>query len=244
MITEFLPRAPGSNARTTSRPGPTATSGSPRTHQDDRQDHPDGSTSPSSPPGYPQRTPSRDHRRARRQPLVHRAGRQPDRPDHARRGRHRVRDRHHPAPARRRSRPGPTATSGSPRRPATDRPDHPGRRGHRVRGRHHRRTSTPHGITAGPDGNLWFTEPDGDRDRADHARRRRHRVRLGITAGAPSARHHRGTRTATSGSPRSTGKRSVGINTAQDPPAFSNPAPIAIPAGAPATSVPRAPTHL
>ena len=43
----------------------------------------------------------RDHDRPRRQPLVHRAGRQPDRPDHAHRHRHRVRGPHRGQPTRR-----------------------------------------------------------------------------------------------------------------------------------------------
>ena len=64
--------------------------------------------------------PGRHHRRPGRQPLVHRVRRQPDRADHPRRRRHRVRA-------------GITAGAG------------------------------PRGITAGPDGNLWFTEYDGDR---------------------------------------------------------------------------------
>ena len=50
---------------------------------------------------------------------------------------------------------------GGRRRP--DRADHAGGRRHRVLGRHHRRAAVPYGIAAGPDGNLWFTEYDGDR---------------------------------------------------------------------------------
>ena len=42
-----------------------------------------------------------------------------------------------------------------------DRPDHPGRRRHRVP--HPHRRAAPVGITAGPDGNLWFTEDDGNK---------------------------------------------------------------------------------
>ena len=85
--------------------------------------------------------------------------RQPDRPDHADGRRHRVHRRHHRRqPVRWRSRPARTATSGSPSSPAT------GSAGS------HRPASSPSSppasppaaapteITAGPDGNLWFTE--------------------------------------------------------------------------------------
>ena len=60
------------------------------------------------------------------------------------------------------SRPAPTATSGSPNQRRPDRADHDRRRRHRVQRRHHRRRE-PDGIAAGPDGNLWFTEIDGNR---------------------------------------------------------------------------------
>ena len=77
------------------------------------------------------------------------------------------------------SRPAPMATCGSRNWRRSDRADHPGRRRHRVQRRHHRRRE-PHGITAGPDGNLWFTEY---RDRSGGSPRRgRHRVQR---------RHHR-----------------------------------------------------
>ena len=86
--------------------------------------------------------------------------RQQDRADHAGRRRHRVRRRHHrpqrPRRDRRRAR---TATSGSPsptsatgsagsRRPASSPSSPPASTA----------DSEPFGITAGPDGNLWFTE--------------------------------------------------------------------------------------
>ena len=151
----------------------------------------------------PPTAPARDRGRARRQPLVHRDGREQDRrdqPDHARH--HRVRRPDRRPTARRASRPGPTATCGSPSRArarsaminptthaitefatptAVQRParDHGRARRqplvHRVRRRTRSARSTrsrtrsatsrrrppaalPQGITAGPDGNLWFTE--------------------------------------------------------------------------------------
>ena len=67
-----------------------------------------------------------------------------------------------PRAARSGSPPGPTATSGSPSPGDRDRAHHPRRGRHRVRGRHQPQ-SGPVGITAGPDGNLWFTEFSGNR---------------------------------------------------------------------------------
>ena len=60
------------------------------------------------------------HQGPRRQPLVHRKQRQPDRADHSARRRHRVRHGHQPG-------------------------------------------ASPAGIAAGPDGNLWFAESNGNR---------------------------------------------------------------------------------
>ena len=59
------------------------------------------------------------------------------------------------------SRPARTATCGSPKLGQPDRPDHDGRRHHRVPDSHGR-TAGPGGIAAGPDGNLWFTEGNGN----------------------------------------------------------------------------------
>ena len=74
--------------------------------------------------------PPRHHRRPRRQPLVHRVRREPDRPHHHRRRRHRVLRRHHRERAPARSPPAPTATCGSPSRASAtpDRAHHPDRR--------------------------------------------------------------------------------------------------------------------
>ena len=116
--------------------------------------------SPSSPSPPPAPVPMRDHGRPRRQPLVHRVRRQPDRADHP------GDPRHHRVPC-----PLPPAPS-------------------------------PFGITAGPDGNLWFTEVAGNQigriTPASHA----------ITefpVSPPACRSPTGSRrapTATSGSPR------------------------------------------
>ena len=95
--------------------------------------------------------------------------RQQDRADHDGRRHHRVPDPDGRQPARPASRPARTATSGSPR----------------VRGNKIGRITTagvitefpvptagssPVGIAAGPDGNLWFTEYARQQDRADHDR--------------------------------------------------------------------------
>ena len=104
-----------------SRRAPTATSGSPRRRQQDRDDQP-------------------DHPRHRRVPY-------PDREFRSRSG----------------SRRAPTATSGSPSRRQQYRDDQPDDPRHR-RVPHPRTLPIchePEGITAGPDGNLWFTEYAG-----------------------------------------------------------------------------------
>ena len=69
-----------------------------------------------------------------------------------------------------------------------DRPDHARRHGHRVPAPHG--DSSPLGITAGPDGNLWFTEIARQPDRPDHARRHRHRVSRRLPRQRPD--RHRG----------------------------------------------------
>ena len=115
--------------------------------------------------------PDGHHSGPRRQPLVHRVGRRHQIGRITPAGAITEFPRHPPrAATRRASRPAPTATSGSPSiggnrigriTPAGaitefTRPHGPER---------------PVGITAGPDGNLWFTESDGQPDRPDHARR-------------------------------------------------------------------------
>ena len=116
-------------------------------------------------------------RRAGRQPVVHRGAERRHRPDHAAGRRHGVLDRHHrgalPVRDHRRAR---TGTSGSPSL---------------GKDRIGRITPTgtvtefsagitlgagPSEITAGPDGNLWFTEPTAATDRPDHPDRHGHRV--------------------------------------------------------------------
>ena len=103
--------------------------------------------------------PAGHHDRARRQPLVHRVRRQPDRDDRpGDRTRHRVPHAH----ARQSTRCGITAgpdgnlwfTEESVNQIGTINPDDA--RDHRVS--HPRTGRTPGRITAGPDGNLWFTE--------------------------------------------------------------------------------------
>ena len=89
-------------------------------------------------------------------------------------------------------------------------------RAHHHRGRHHQfaiahRRQPPAGITAGPDGALWFTE-QRQQDRAHHDRRRRHRIHR-------ARRHHRPMasrpgRTARCGSPRSARNKIGRITTA------------------------------
>ena len=101
--------------------------------------------------------------------------RQPDRPDHDGRRRHRVPDPRRRAASPSASRPARTATSGSPKRGHCD--SQIGRIttagvDHRVPDPHP--GSGPVGIAAGPDGNLWFTEAGRQPDRPDHDGRRRH----------------------------------------------------------------------
>ena len=207
-------------------PARRGTSGSPSRRRPDRPDHRRRGRHRVRRPD--RRQPARgDHARARRQPLVHRDRRRPvgrDRPDHP--GRRRSpssRPACRPGRARPGSPPGPTAPSGSPsrraggeigrittagrhhrvrhpatagrqparrdrrrarRRPLVHRARRPTRSAgsrtaggdHRVHRRARPPTDAPTGITAGPDGNLWFTEASG----ADQVGR--------IT---PAGRHHR-----------------------------------------------------
>ena len=86
-----------------------------------------------------------------------------------------------------------------------DRADHPDRGRHRIPPAQ-ASTAGNGDITAGPDGNMWFTGLG--RDRADHPERRRHRV-------PPAQQRHplggsRRARTATCGSPGPTRTRSGG----------------------------------
>ena len=198
----------------------------------DRPDHPRRHHHRIPAPHAQQRA-RRDHGRARRQPLVHRAQWRPDRPDHPRRHRHRIHRRSRPTAAPRdhgRARRQPlvhrvqsaTGSAGSP--PAAPSPNsairhHAQQRTRRDHGRARRQplvhrahgdrigritpggTVTefaPHhaqqrarGITAGPDGNLWFTESRatrsaGSRPAAPSPNSRRHHAQQrtrGITAG-------------------------------------------------------------
>ena len=117
----------------------------------------------------------RHHGRPGCQPLVCRRSGQQDRPDHHGRRHHRVPRPHGRQRARRyHGRPGrqPLVHRGQCQTRSAGSPD---------RRRHHRvprptAGSGPYGITAGPDGNLWFTERHRQQDRPDHHRRRRHRV--------------------------------------------------------------------
>ena len=179
--------------------------------QQHRTDH-DGRRRHGVPHPHGQQPAVRDRRRPGRQPLVHRIQRQQDRPDHDRRRRHGVPRPHGQQHARTESRRARTATSGSPRTignkigritPAGVITEFP------IPTAQQR----PYGITAGPDGNLWFTEFDQQQDRTDHDGRRRHRVlrphgQQRAHTGSPLAR------TATSGSPSTTATRSGGSRTA------------------------------
>ena len=161
---------------TGSPPGRTATSGSPSTAADkigrithSRRHHRVPIPTASS-------QPVRHHGRAGRQPLVHRAQRQQDRPDH-----------HRPAPSPSSPSPRPAAPHADHRRAGRqplvhreqrqqDRPDH-ARPASSPSSPSPPPAVSPAGITAGPDGNLWFTESERQQDRPDHHRRRHHRVR-------------------------------------------------------------------
>ena len=152
--------------------------------------------------------PGRDHRRARRGAVVHQLRQQLDRADHHHRGGHQLhRPRHRRA--RTGSPPGPTGRCGSPT-PATTRsggspppgwsPTTPAPA-----------STSPEGITAGPDGALWFTN-DGnnsigrittagvvtnytgtgiDEPERDHRRARRRAVVHQLRQQLDRADHHR-----------------------------------------------------
>ena len=161
-----VPDPHGRQRASASRPGRTATSGSPKRPATRSVGSPPPASSPSSPspPPAARLTASRPGRTATSgspRPLG-----QQDRPDH-------------PAgvvtefaiptaeqrPRRHRARPG--------RQPLVHRTDRPTRSAHHPGRLHHRvpvptADSEPHGIAAGPDGNLWFTECDGEPDRPDH----------------------------------------------------------------------------
>ncbi len=87
------------------------------------------------------------------------------------------------------------------------------------------------GITAGPDGNLWFTETDRQQDRADHPDRRHHRVPAPHGSDSDPTAASRPARTATSGSPKSAATRSGGSPRPASSPSSRSPRPsTAIPA--------------
>ena len=145
--------------------------------------------------------PVRDHGGPRRQPLVHRECRRQDRADHPDRQRSPSSRSPPPAASRTGSRRAPTATSGSPSERQQDRADQPATDAITefpipTAG------SGPHGITAGPDGNLWFTERERRQDRADHPDAARHHRVPGPRRPAASRTGSRRAPTATSGSPR------------------------------------------
>ena len=151
--------APASTARTGSRPGPTARCGSPTT----ATTRSGGSPPPGRSPTTPAPTiidPRADHGRARRRAVVHRTIRwqRLDRADHHRRDGHEL-HRHRHRRTRSGSRPAPTAPCGSP----TIGNDSIGRITTAGVVTNYTGTgiSDPYGITAGPDGALWFTN-DGN----------------------------------------------------------------------------------
>ena len=143
--------------RAASPPGPTARCGSPTGHGParlDRADHHAGAVT-----NYTDRRHRRARRgspRARRGAVVHQPPAQLDRADHHRRGGHQL---HRPRHRRtqRRSPPAPTARCGSPTWPAaTTRSGGSPPPGWSPTTPTPASTS-PYGITAGPDGALWFT---------------------------------------------------------------------------------------
>ena len=153
---------------------------------------PPPASSPSSRPASPATAARRDHRRARRQPLVHRAPTPRATASGASRrpARHRVPGRAPPS--------GPDRHHRRPRRqPLVHRADGhrigritAGGARHRVPGRHRARSS-PAGITAGPDGNLWFTEnAAATASAASRPRASSPSSRRGSARAAPP-RHHR-----------------------------------------------------
>ena len=154
--------ADGNSRPTGSPPGPTATSGSPSRRQPDRPDHARRARSPSSRPDPARRRLGGITAGPRRQPLVHRVGTAATQI-----GRITTAGRDHRVPV-----PTPAATPlgdhGGPRRqPLVHRAG-----GNRSGGSRRRARSPssrapaeqpPFGITAGADGNLWFTERCADK---------------------------------------------------------------------------------
>ena len=126
--------------------------------------------------------------------------RQPDRPDHPGRRRHRVPRPARPSAVRAASRPARTATSGSPKSPATRSGGSP-RPASSPSSRSPRRAASSDGIAAGPDGNLWFTEVDRQQDRPDHHRPASITEFPDPDRRQPASSGSRPARTATSGSP-------------------------------------------
>ena len=131
----------------------------------------------------------------------------------------------------------PTATCGSPSRRRPDRADHPGGGRHRVRAGI-TPGSSPLGITAGPDGNLWFTEHSGNAIGRITPGGRGHRVLRRHHPRQPARRDRRRARTATSGSPSSAATGSGGSRR----PVSSPSSPPASPREADRRGSPRAPT--
>ncbi len=152
--------------------------------------------------------PLRDHRGAGRRALVYRVRRQQDRADHHRGCDHRISRSPRPTASPRASRRGRMARCGSPKTAATRSGGSP------PPGRSPSipvptAGSDPDGITAGPDGALWFTELERQQDRADHHGGGHHRVsRFPRLSSTPSA-SRRG-RMARCGSPRTPATRSDG----------------------------------
>ena len=129
------------------------------------------------------------HGRARRQPLVHRAGRQPDRPDHPGRQRSPSSPSPRPAATLRRSRRARTATSGSPS------PDGnqigritPAGRHHRVRRPH--ASSGPSASRPGRTATSGSPKLPATGSAGSPRRGVDHRVHAGLTAGSRPDRHH------------------------------------------------------
>ena len=161
-VTEFAVRTAWQRPRRGSRPAPTATSGSPsqRGNKIGRITRPPAS-SPSSPSPRPASVPDEITAGPDGNLWFTESTRQQDRPDHHGRRHHRVR----PAHDRQRA-PGDhgrarTAPLVHRDRRQQDRPDHHRRRRHRFADPRRQRPAV--GITAGPDGNLWFTETAGNR---------------------------------------------------------------------------------
>ncbi len=186
-----LHRARHQRSRRASPPAPTGRCGSP-TETTTR-------SGGSPPPGWSPTTPAPAsdepcgyHGRPRRGAVVHQPRQQLDRADHHRRSGDQLHRPRHPR-TRKGSRPVPTGPCGSPM-PATTRSGGSPPPGW-SRTTPGPGSSTPWGITAGPDGALWFTNYEQQLDRADHHRRggqplhrqRASAIPAGITAGPDGA---------------------------------------------------------